>query len=162
VLSGPPKFGIKNEPPMLRDDLEDKASKFGRLDRPYVIAVLCQRQLVDDLDIEQALFGPEVISIPVGPDGPIGDAHLARDPQGFWQRGERKQATRVSAVLSAIHLHAWSADVVPLRLWLNPWAAIPLDVELPWAAVVPDLDANLLVRREATLTPDALLGLSVD
>jgi hypothetical protein len=62
-------------------------------------------------------------------------------------------------VLSAVHLHAWSADVVPLRLWHNPWAAHPLHVDLPWAAVVPDLAANQLVRREATATPAELLGL---
>jgi hypothetical protein len=120
VLSGSARFGVKNEPPMILDDLEDKASKFGRPDKPYVIAVLCQRDIVDELDVEQALFGPEVVRIPVGPDGPVGYARLDRDPQGFWQRGERKQATRVSAVLSAIHLHAWSADVVPLRLWHEP------------------------------------------
>ncbi len=160
VVMGPTRTGVKDEPPMIRDDLEDKASKFGRPDKPYVIAVLCQREIVDDLDVEQALFGPEVVSIPVGPDGPVGDPRLQRDPQGFWQRGERKQATRVSAVLSAIALHAWSADVVPPRLWLNPWATRPLDVELPWAAVVPDLDANQLVRREAEATPAELLGLS--
>jgi hypothetical protein len=162
VVIRPTRFGVKNEPPMILDDLEDKASKFGRPDKPYVIALLCQRDIVDELDVEQALFGPEVVSIPVGPDGPVGDARLNRDPQGFWQRGERKQATRVSAVLSAIHLHAWSADVVPLRLWHNPWAALPLQVELPWAAVVPDLAANQLVRREATVTPAELLELSID
>jgi hypothetical protein len=54
VLSGPAQFGVKNEPPMIRDDLEDKASKFGRPDKPYVIAVLCRRDIVDDLDVEQA------------------------------------------------------------------------------------------------------------
>src|SRR5262249_51246593 len=89
VVIGPTRMGVKHEPPMIRDDLEDKASKFGWPDKPYVIAVLCQRDLVDELDVEQALFGPEVVSIPVGPDGPVGDARLDRDPQGFWQRGER-------------------------------------------------------------------------
>jgi hypothetical protein len=162
VVSGPSHFGVKNEPPTIRDDLDDKATKFGRPDKPYAIAVLCQRDLVDERDVEQALFGPEVVSIPVGPDGPAGDARLQRDPQGFWQRGERKQATRVSAVLSTIHLHAWSAHMVPLRLWHNPWAARPLSVELPWAAVVPDLAANQLVRREATGTPAGLLELPID
>ena len=52
--------------------------------------------------------------------------------------------------------------MVRLRLWHNPWAARPLQVELPWAAVVPDLDANQLVRREAEATPADLLGLSTD
>ena len=160
VVSGSAQFGVKNEPPTILDDLGAKASKFGRPDKPYVIAVLCQRDLVNEGDVEQALFGPEVVSIPVGPNGPVGDARLDHDRQGFWQRGERKQATRVSAVLSAMHLHAWSADVVPLRLWHNPWAALSLRVELPWATVVPDLAANQLVRRQATATPADLLGLS--
>jgi hypothetical protein len=105
VLSGPSRFGVKNEPPMIRDDLEDKATKFGRPDVPYVIAVLCQRDLVEERDVEQALFGPEVVSVPVNEYGLAGDARLSRDPQGFWQRGDHKRATRVSAVLSTIHLH---------------------------------------------------------
>jgi hypothetical protein len=137
VVSGSARFGVKNEPPMIRDDLEGKASKFGRPERPYISAVLCQRDLVTELDVEQALFGPEAVSIPVGPDGPMGDPRLSRDPQWFWQRGDRKQATRVSAVLSAIHLHAWSADVVPLRLWHNPWATLLPNNSRPGPALEP-------------------------
>src|SRR5205807_1485218 len=76
VVSGPSRVGVKNEPPMIRDDLEDKASKFGRLDKPYVIAALCRRDFATDHDIEQALFGPDVVTVMVGPDGPIGDAVL--------------------------------------------------------------------------------------
>lgn len=162
VVSGTLRSGVKNEPPMIRDDLEDKATKFGRPDRPYVIAVLCQRDLVDERDVEQALFGPEVVSVRVNEHGPAGDARLSRDPQGFWQRGDHKRATRVSAVLSTIHLHPWSAGVVPLQLWHNPWAELPLSIELPWAAIVPDLASNQLVRNEAAVAPAELLGLSLE
>jgi len=118
-----------------------------------------QRDLVEERDVEQALFGPEVISVPVNEHGPAGDARLSRDPQGFWQRGDHKRATRVSAVLSTIHLHSWSAGVVPLQLWHNPWAALPLSVKLPWAATVPDLAFYQLVRSEAAVAPAELLGL---
>jgi hypothetical protein len=80
VVSGSARFAVKNEPPMIRDDLEGKASKFGRPQRPYIIAVLCQRDLVTELDVEQALFGPEAVSIPVGPDGSGSPGTASRRP----------------------------------------------------------------------------------
>jgi hypothetical protein len=160
VVTHSPEGGVLNEPPMILDDLRDKAGKFGRLDKPYVIAVLCQRDFASDHDVEQALYGPEVVRMAVGPDGPVGDAQLDRKPRGFWQHDDRKQATRVSAVLSAIHLNPWSVSQVPLRLWRNPWAALPLEVRLPWATTDGDLATNQLVQRPATTEPRALLGLA--
>jgi hypothetical protein len=37
--------------------LKKKASRYGRLDRPYVIAVLCDNVVANDTDIEAALYG---------------------------------------------------------------------------------------------------------
>jgi hypothetical protein len=153
--------GVLNEPPAILDDLKDKAGKFGRLDRPYVIATLSRRDFVTDLDVEQALFGPEVVRIPVRPDGPLGDPRLDRQPRGFWQHDDRKQATRVSAVLSATNLNPWAVDEVP-RLWRNPWAARPLVATLPWTTIEADLGTNQLVRHEARIDARELLGLPPD
>jgi hypothetical protein len=77
-------------------------------------------------DLEQALFGKEVVRVadePDEPDEPVGDGRFDREPRGFWQHDDRKQATRVTAVVSAIHLNPWSVGQVSLRLWRNPWAA---------------------------------------
>jgi hypothetical protein len=147
-----------NEPPAILDDLKDKARKFGTLEKSCVIAVLSRRDFMTDLDVEQALFGPEVVRIPVGPDGPVGDPRLDREPRGFWQHDASKQATRVSAVLSATNLHPWAVDEVP-RLWRNPWAALPVVASLPWTTIAADSGTSQLVRHEATIDARELLGL---
>lgn len=160
VITRTGRGGIVNEPPMLLDDLKDKASKFGRLDAPYVIALLAERDFTTEHDLEQTLYGPEVVHVAVTPDGPIGDAELGRVPRGFWQHDTQLRATRVSAVLSAIHLTPWSLRTVEPQLWLNPWAERPLADELPWATVSANLPENLLKREPATIAASKLLGIS--
>jgi hypothetical protein len=152
--------GVIDEPPTILDDLREKAGSYGRPARPFVIAVLCARDFATEHDIEQALYGPEVVRIPVGPDGPLPVAgEIDREPQGLWQRGEQQRATRVSAVLSAVLLDPWSIASVPLWLWLNPWAARPLVAGLPWGTVSGDLGANAIVRAEGQREPRDVLGL---
>lgn len=158
VLSGPTRGGIVNEPPAILDDLREKASAYGELDRPYVIAVLVLRDFSTNHDVEQALFGPEVVSVPIHEAEPD-SARLDRHPYGLWQRGEEQRATRVSAVLSAVHLGPWSLASTELCTWHNPWAAHPLNASLPWAAVRGDLTRNVLEREEAKLKPHEIVGL---
>jgi hypothetical protein len=160
VITGPSSGGMLNEPPMIRSDLKSKARKYGRPDRPFVVAILIARDFASDHDIEQALYGPEVVTVPVGEHAMIEHARLSRDPDGLWQRGSSQRATRVSAVLSAVQLHAWSIATSALRLWLNPWAGQPLDATtLPWATVAGDLEANVLIRAEASRDPHEIFGL---
>ncbi len=151
--------GVVSEPPAILDDLKDKASKFGRPPKPYVVALLCRRDFTTDEDIEQALFGPEVVRIRVGPTGAAGEPRLARDPRGFWQHGSQQRATRVSAVLSAVHLSPWSIRDTQLRLWRNPWATHPFPDGLPWATTDVDLDTGYPVHHEATVEMRSMLGL---
>ncbi len=153
--------GAINEPPSILDDLRAKASRYGQPDRPFVIAALCVRDFATDRDIEQALYGPEVMRIAVGPGGPLlGTDELGREPKGLWQRGGEQQATRVSAVLTAIHLSPWLIATTPLRLWLNPWATRPLIANLPWPTVAGDLGANQLVYADGERGPREVLALA--
>ena len=150
--------GIVNDPPAILDDLKDKASKFGKPPKPLVIALLCALDFATDHDIEQALFGPDVVHVRIGAQGPLGEPRLARDPRGFWQHGRRQRASRVSAVLSAIHLNPWSVAETSLGLWRNPRATNPLPDCLPWATTDVDLRTGLPVHRAATSEPRVVLG----
>jgi len=154
--------GVVDEPPTILDDLRDKASRYGDLRRPYVVAVLCLRDFATERDIEQALYGPEVATFSLAADGtPIGGPRLGRNPDGLWQRGEEQRATRVSAVLSSTHLSPWTLASSTLELWINPWATHPLTAGLPWAITSADLDANALIRTEASRNPQEVLGLPI-
>jgi hypothetical protein len=48
VVAQPPEGGVLDEPPTILDDRRDKAARFGRLDKPYVIAVLCRRDFATE------------------------------------------------------------------------------------------------------------------
>jgi len=155
--------GIIDEPPTILDDLRDKASRYGDMDRPYVVAVLCLRDFATDRDVEQALYGPDRASFSLADDGTLIDGpRIDRDPDGLWQRGDEQRATRVSAVLSSTHLSPWSLTSSTLELWLNPWTARPLTVELPWSVTSADLEANTLIRADASRAPHEVLGLPDD
>jgi hypothetical protein len=96
----------------IRNAIDRKASKYGRPQTPFVIALnVFGDRLVDDSDIINALYGK----------GTSESIRGRRD--GFWNA---TRGTRVSAVLV-------SRGVVPainhdseLDLYLNPWAALPL------------------------------------
>jgi hypothetical protein len=125
--------------------------------------VLCLRDFVSYDDIENALYGAEVVQIPIGPDGgPAGELYMTRDFKGLWQQGQTPRYTRVSGVMGAVGVAPWSVARAPLSLWKNPWAVHPLDLELPWRTVEGDLAANQLVVRDATRTPHEIFGLPPD
>jgi hypothetical protein len=112
--------------------------------------VLCLRDFVSFDDIENALYGREVVQIPIGPDGgPAGDSYVTRDFRGLWQQGQTPRYTRVSGVIGAVGVAPWSVASSSLSLWKNPWSTHPLTIDLPWRTVEGDLDANRLVVRDA-------------
>jgi hypothetical protein len=138
----------------LRSKLKRKGSRYGSLDRAYVVALLCAGDFVEDRDIADALLGSTAIR--VNPLTHAADA--ARQPDGFWHGPRGPQNTRVSAVLTVPQLNWSSAAVVEPTLWLNPWAAHPLPVTLPWRThqIAPDGHFTTI---EATVTAAELLDL---
>ncbi len=162
VAAGPTQGGVVDEASHIYSDLHDKASHYGRPDHPFVIAALCLRDFVEDRDIDAALYGPEVFRIPILPEGGAGTAYVDREPMGLWQRGTEQRATRVSGVLTAIGLGPYFVATMPLTLWTNPWASMPLEAELPWRTVSGDLASNRLVTADATRQPHEILGLPPD
>ena len=69
ICAGPAEGGTVDEREHVFKDLKAKAKAYGRTDAPYVIAVLCLRDFVSSNDVEAALYGREMVSIPIGPDG---------------------------------------------------------------------------------------------
>jgi len=164
IWADPAHGGVFDERAHIYKDLKDKAKAYGRPDAPYVIAALCLRDFASTHDVEAALYGQEVVRIPIGPDGgAVGESYVTRDFKGLWQRGQTPIYKRVSAVLSGIHIAPWSVAQNPLTLWVNPWADRPLGAEdLPWKTIMGDLDANRLITSEATGSPQEILGLPLD
>jgi hypothetical protein len=64
IWAGPVEGGTVDERAPVLQDLRSKASAYGRPNAPFVIAVLCLRDFVSYDDIENALYGREVVQIP--------------------------------------------------------------------------------------------------
>ncbi|GAH72403.1 unnamed protein product, partial [marine sediment metagenome] len=80
---------------------------------------------VDDIDISNALFGEEQVTIIFHRNNVIGQKPN-RKPNGAWYGPNGPQNKRVSAALIAVNLYPWSIAKVTPILWHNPWASCPL------------------------------------
>jgi hypothetical protein len=136
--------------------LKKKASRYGPLDRPYVIGVLCDNVVANDTDIEAALHGRMTVNFAeVGGEAFYWGAH--RESDGLWTP---RRGTRVSAVLTATELKPWTVPRVVPRLWTNPWAARELTVGLRWAAPASPTKTEAPAIGEPATTPREVLGLA--
>lgn len=111
----------------LRAAVARKATRYGELNRPYVVAVNSTGIFGNDrIDEMEALFGDEEF---YGfPD--TEELQMRRATNGVWvgPRGIRNR--RVSAVLFA-RVVPWNLPRAHLRLYHNPFATHPC-VQLPW------------------------------
>lgn len=110
----------------IRKEIAGKATRYGTLDRPFVIAVNVTSEWgCDDDDIIDALFGTKSeIFRPAG----TGVEHLCtrRNPDGAWRGPKGPSNTRNSAVLLVKGAAPWNVPTAQLRLFVNPHAQRPL------------------------------------
>jgi len=125
----------------IRKEIAGKATRYGTLDRPFVIALNVTSEWgCDDDDVVDALFGTETEILQRTENGV---AHMGsrRKPDGAWQGPTGPSNTRNSAVLVVKNVQPWNVPQVHQRLYLNPHAPRPLGVlldQLPRAEVVND------------------------
>jgi hypothetical protein len=125
-------------------------------DRPFVIAVLCAGEFIDEHDIAQALFGQIEYRLSMSSDRAIGRFV----PGGLWHEAAGPRYTDVSAVLTASNLTPWGVAAVEPCLWLNPAAVHPINTSrLPWRRWEID-PSGRFVEHPATMTSAELFGLS--
>ncbi|HEV2999339.1 MAG TPA: hypothetical protein VGW75_01275 [Solirubrobacteraceae bacterium] len=136
----------------LRRNLKRKATRYGALDAPYVIAVLCVGTFVEDRDVAEALLGDTEYRW----DRERGGVSGVRLPNGLWYAPGKPANTRVSAVVTIPHLSATSAAVVEPTVWTNPWARRPLQLELPWRRQEIAPDGRITTHEAAHSAADIL------
>lgn len=115
-------------PDQIRRALEDKTTKYGLRDRPYVIAVAFGKEnpFVRVCNLEAALFGSDKWLVHRD-QGVIG---RGRESDGIFWGPKGPRNTRVSGVILIRRLDAWGfANQEPIFME-NPWAKHPL-LELP-------------------------------
>jgi hypothetical protein len=123
--------------------LKSKATHYGSLDIPYVIAVNVTDLFINELEIVDALFGEERITL----DMRTRETSSERLPDGLWVGPDGPRNQRVSAILVTRNLDPWSIAGKDPVLWHNPWARHPLSMET-WQGSQKTLD---LASSEMTL-----------
>ncbi|WP_419256045.1 hypothetical protein ACN2C6_19235 (plasmid) [Caulobacter sp. ErkDOM-YI] len=125
-------IGVQNMEPYwgtpgdgIRESVEKKASRYGDLDIPYVVAVNAMSDYKREEDAIDAMFGSPCVVVRRYDDGRTETAE-SRNNDGVWQgeKGPRKKG--LSAILSTERLMPWSVGQRRARLIRNPWATHPL------------------------------------
>jgi len=118
-----------------------KSGKYGTPGLPIVVAVNLLSTFGDERAVEQALFGSLALRVPIGGDASA--TETIRQQDGVWMRDGQPLATRVSAVLEGPGLSPWTIAQKWPRLWLNPWAAHPLEIDIPVPQRVGDMTGRV-------------------
>ena len=132
----------------IRKSIQDKASKYGKIDLPYIVAINVINEFgIDEIDISNALFGEEQVTIIFRGNNVI-EQKPNRKPNGAWYGPNGPQNKRVSAALIAVNLTPWNIAKVTPVLWHNPWANYPLPPDT-WQLpqLVPDKKDNRLLKK---------------
>jgi hypothetical protein len=135
--------------------IKEKASRYGRLHLPYIIAVnAISKWGTNHSDVMEALFGSEELFISA-----VGHERMERKPDGVWQGPKGPQCTRVSAVLVTTVV-PWNVPNGNIRLYHNPFAKRPCS-DIPWR--IPQAVVRCS-KMERTAGPSLgnILGLPVD
>jgi hypothetical protein len=130
----------------IRKEIAGKATRYGILDRPFVIALNVTSEWgCDDDDVVTALFGTASETFRPTENG-VESLGTRRQADGVWQGPKGPRNTRNSAVLVVKNVQPWNVPQAEMRLYLNPHAQHPLDTafdRLP-RAVVMNSDLRLL------------------
>jgi hypothetical protein len=140
----------------IRAAIEGKATKYGALDLPLVVAVNILDDFCDDVDIWNALFGEEQLVAYRQADGQWREQWGPRVPNGVWRgrcgaRNRTVSAVSITHQLSPTNLRNRSVELIH-----NPWADHPLSPDaLPLAqrSISPD---GHIQRRDGSSAADVL------
>lgn len=142
----------------IMESIRDKATKYGELDLPYIVAINVIDEFgVDEIDICNALFGEEQSTIILRGNNVISQNHN-RKPNGAWYGPSGLRNRRVSAALIADNLYPWSIAKVTPILWHNPWTNRPLNLDTLLLSQLFSGENNQLEKRKGKNVKE-LLGL---
>lgn len=113
----------------IRKALLSKAGRYGRLELPYVIAVNCLGDFVEQDHVAEALFGTEAYELERNEKG-FARARPKRIPDGLWTSRSGPRYEKLCAVLVSLRLLPWNLAKAGIRLYHNPWVAKPFDSAL--------------------------------
>lgn len=146
---------INNETERLRATVRRKGGKYGTPDKPLVIAVLSTSGFVEEDELTEALFGSVALSYYQGLPG---SEEWVRQRDGYWRNVPTKRGARVSAVLYGMNVYPWRVTNGLPKVWLNPWASIPVKSLAEFDTTTATDDGEISTTA-ANLEPSDVFGL---
>lgn len=107
----------------LRRAVKKKATRYGNVTKPYVVAVNADVFHLDEIDEVQALYGEEYYSVKM--TGGQGAGEMHRRPNGAWYGPNGPENCRISAVWFFNNLGPYTLAKCKNTLYVNPWANFP-------------------------------------
>jgi hypothetical protein len=110
----------------IRPGLKKKASRYGELDLPYVVAIDCLSMYHREEGVIDALLGEPYVAFTRQADGSMKEEHRRR-PDGVWYGppNGQPQNTRMSGVLAFFRIDAWNFVTKNGLFIPGPWASKP-------------------------------------
>lgn len=150
-----PEVQILETHKAIRAAVCNKATRYGDLDLPYLVAVNVIAEHADTIDVMNALFGEEYVEIRMKADGSIAQA-LGRKRDGAWFGPTGPRNTRVSGAVVLNDLSEWTVHQAPVLIH-NPYANTPFPIDSwPLRQRVPDQQKARLVDRPGLDVVDLL------
>lgn len=135
-----------------------KASHYGKILNPYIIAISLDSYYPYDYIVLDALFGNHQINIP---EADPNRKWSSNEPSCFWREYDGRNNS-VSAVVVAHRLKPSSIVKSEPTIWHNPWAKYPIsDNIFPWKSYRID-SQNTLHMTESRIQTYEILGLDED
>jgi hypothetical protein len=146
----------------IRRAVMKKATRYGELDLPFVVAVNSGGGFgVDYDDVTQALFGDDAMAYSMSAAGLVTEsARPVRQPNGAWWGPDGSRNTRVSACLMTSRCAAWSIPRASAALYHNPWGGRRYDSVL--CRLTQYVPENRNLDRVDGLSVGELFGLPPD
>jgi hypothetical protein len=108
----------------VRESVKKKASRYGNLAAPYVVAINAMGNHQGEEDAIDAMFGSPCVVIRTYEDGRV-EHRNSRNPDGVWHGRGFPRKKGLSAILSTERFYPWSVGQRRARLIRNPWATSP-------------------------------------
>ena len=157
IATGPMVAGTVNDVERLRATLDRKRKKYGATAEPLMIAVLLPSTFADLQTVEKALYGETALEYQIGTRG---NERWVRIPNGIWRGPAGPRARHVSGLITGFGIQPGAAAATTWpRVWPNPWATRPLDVQLPLPYSVGTKDAQFHHDAWDAREPRDLLGI---
>lgn len=112
----------------IKSSIKKKASRYGNMNVPYVVAIDCMGLAVSRETILDALFGKQKFVYKISENGkPIGEPEVLRDLNGVLFSPKGPINTRISGVLVGVAITPWNRTESSLMLYHNPYCQKPLE-----------------------------------